>query len=511
MADALSMTNNDSPETVIDMSRSTSHLLVASSVNKHARRRAERKYRRLLVLSDVLAVSVGVFAAQFIRFQIFHVADPTPVLYFASVFSVGLIVIWLLILALHGAWRPDLCGKGPGEFRRITNASFVTFATVAVFGLLAQQQIARGYLGIALPLGFSLLLVGRLALRRWLAARRRRGAHCRDVVVIGDEVSAKSLCASLSRDPSSGYRVIGVCLPAIHRTSDSVTTELGRIPVLGDENTVEAAVSLSGADTVAVSAMEVLGHRGVKRLAWSLEKLDVDMIVVPAVTDIAVPLLRIEPVDHLPLVHVGRPIRSPRTRFAKRVFDLTFCAVALVLLAPVMVCVAVAIKLDSRGPVLFRQVRVGRGGTEFRIAKFRTMTHGADKHLESARTAAGQNDQVFYKSAADARITRIGRVLRRTSLDELPQFFNVLGGTMSIVGPRPLVPGEGGSVEHFLERRGLMKPGITGLWQVSGRSDLDDDDRIRFDHLYVDNWSLTGDIFIVWRTVRAVLAKEGAY
>jgi lipopolysaccharide/colanic/teichoic acid biosynthesis glycosyltransferase len=190
---------------------------------------------------------------------------------------------------------------------------------------------------------------------------------------------------------------------------------------------------------------------------------------------------------------------------------MVFGVCALIAVVPLLMAIAVMIKFDDRGPVMFRQTRVGQHGKPFRIFKFRTMTVNADARKDAERAAANVTDGVFFKSATDSRVTRVGRLLRATSLDELPQLFNVMGGSMSIVGPRPLVPGEGGSVEHFLARRGLMKPGMTGLWQVSGRSDVSDDERVRLDHSYVDNWSSATDLLIVIKTVRAVLQRRGAY
>jgi exopolysaccharide biosynthesis polyprenyl glycosylphosphotransferase len=232
--------------------------------------------------------------------------------------------------------------------------------------------------------------------------------------------------------------------------------------------------------------------------------------MVPGMTDITGTRLRMRPIDNLPLFHIAPPRHDGPSAVAKRLFDLVFGSLALVAALPVMTVAALAIKLSDRGPVIFRQVRVGQAGNRFHIYKFRTMTVDAEAKTDAERAAAGHTG-VFYKSASDSRVTRVGRLLRSTSIDELPQLFNVLGGSMSVVGPRPLVPGEGQSVEHFVERRGMVKPGITGLWQISGRSDVSEEERIRLDHSYVDNWSYIQDLVIVWRTIRAVLKREGAY
>ena len=207
-------------------------------------------------------------------------------------------------------------------------------------------------------------------------------------------------------------------------------------------------------------------------------------------TDMAGPRLKLRPIDNLPLFHVARPRHDGPPKYGKRLFDLVFGTVALAVASPVLLAAAVAIKLDNGGPVFFRQDRVGYQGRLFRIIKFRTMTVDAEEMKAQERASAHTERRVFFKSAEDSRITRVGKLLRSTSIDELPQILNVLAGSMSIVGPRPLVPGEGESVEHFVQRRALVNLGMTGLWQVSGRSDVSDEERIRLDHSYVDNWSV---------------------
>ncbi|MGB0962262.1 MAG: exopolysaccharide biosynthesis polyprenyl glycosylphosphotransferase, partial [Mycobacterium sp.] len=247
------------------------------------------------------------------------------------------------------------------------------------------------------------------------------------------------------------------------------------------------------------------------RLAWRLDSLGVDMIVMPGMTDVAGPRLKLRPIDNLPLFHIARPRHDGLRKHGKRLFDLVFGTLALAAALPLLLAVAVAIKVDDGGPVFFRQVRVGQHGRLFRIIKFRTMAAQGERRQAQECASADQEDRVFFKSAEDSRITRVGKFLRTTSLDEIPQILNVLEGSMSVVGPRPLVPGEGESVEHFVQRRGLVKPGMTGLWQVSGRSDVSDDERIRLDHSYIDNWSVVQDLVIVGKTARAVLRREGAY
>jgi exopolysaccharide biosynthesis polyprenyl glycosylphosphotransferase len=247
-----------------------------------------------------------------------------------------------------------------------------------------------------------------------------------------------------------------------------------------------------------------------RRLAWDLERDDIDLIVSSSLVDTAGDRITVRPVDGLPMMHIEHPRLSGGRRLIKSVFDLALAALLLVLLAPAFLVIALVIKLDSRGPVFFRQVRVGRGGEMFRMVKFRTMYADAEQRLEAMR-AQNEHDGVLFKIRDDPRTTRVGRLLRRYSLDEVPQLFNVLLGEMSLVGPRPPLPAEVEQYPEDMRRRLVVKPGMTGLWQVSGRSDLSWEDSIRLDLRYVENWSLTVDLVILMRTCLVVMRGAGAY
>jgi exopolysaccharide biosynthesis polyprenyl glycosylphosphotransferase len=395
----------------------------------------------------------------------------------------------------------------------VVSATGWVFGATAATSLIFQTQLSRGYLMLALPVGLIGLVLGRHFLRRDLTRRRARGQFTTRVVILGKPDSIELLCESLARSTDGGYRVAGVCIPDYEGDAgQELVTSAGSLPILGDENSVEVALQLTGADALAVTAVEHLGHEKMRKLAWRLDSLGVDVIVVPGMTDIAGPRLKLRPIDNLPLFHIARPRHDGASMYGKRAFDLIFGTAATMALLPVMAVAALAIRLDDGGPVFFRQERVGQHGKRFQIVKFRSMSVDAEAKKDAERSVTGTSQAgVFFKSASDSRVTRIGKLIRKTSIDELPQLFNVLGGSMSIVGPRPLVPGEGESVEHFVQRRALVKPGITGLWQISGRSDVSEDERIRLDHSYVDNWSSVQDLLIVWQTVRAVLKRDGAY
>ncbi len=433
---------------------------------------------------------------------------------FVAVYSLALVVVWLAALSFVQSRDLSLAGIGVEEYRRVMTATAWVFGIIASVGLVLHSQIARGYLLIALPVGLVGLIIGRYLLRRNLAKKRSRGEFTNHVVVLGKPDSIIALSNCFDRSKFAGYKVIGACvLDLDDEIGDALETSAGKVPILGDVRSVEEALRITNADALAVAAVERLGHEHLKRLAWRLDLLRVDMIVAPGMTEIAGPRLKVRPIDNVSLFHIARPEHdSGPSRYGKRLFDLAFTSVTLVLLIPVFIAVALAIKLDDGGPVFFRQERPGLHGRPFRILKYRTMSIDPDASKHAGCAPVEPLDEIFFrKSESDNRVTRVGRLLRKTSLDEIPQLFNVLAGAMSVVGPRPLIPGEGLSVEDYMQRRALVKPGITGLWQISGRSAVSAEERIRLDHSYIDNWSFLGDMVIVLRTVRAVLTGRGAY
>jgi exopolysaccharide biosynthesis polyprenyl glycosylphosphotransferase len=285
---------------------------------------------------------------------------------------------------------------------------------------------------------------------------------------------------------------------------------VGTVPVLGAETDISWAITQTNADTVALTATEHLGPDGIRELSWDLHKLDVDLVVSPGVVDVAGPRLTIQPVSGLPLIHVEKPQYRGAQRLQKRAFDLLLSFVVLTGALPVMMLAAIAIKVTSRGPIFYRSERIGIDGEPFELIKFRTMVDGADGRLDDLR-ALNDSDGALFKIHDDPRVTKVGRVLRRYSIDELPQFFNVLRRDMSVVGPRPPLRSEVDTYSDQVRRRLLVLPGITGLWQVSGRSDLSWEDSVRLDLSYVENWSIANDFLIAAKTVGAVFAAKGAY
>jgi exopolysaccharide biosynthesis polyprenyl glycosylphosphotransferase len=302
-------------------------------------------------------------------------------------------------------------------------------------------------------------------------------------------------------------RVVGACVPDAAGREDLTT--LG-VLVAGGLDDVQAAVTLTGADTVAVLACPELDGAALRRLSWSLAGGGVDLLVAPALIDVAGPRIAIRPVCGLPLLHVDEPQLGGGRRLAKSCLDRAVALAALVVLAPLLAAIVLAVRLTSPGPAVFRQTRVGLEGRPFTMWKFRTMVQNAEGLRCSVDTLNRHSGGQLFKATADPRITPLGRWLRRSSLDELPQLVNVLLGQMSLVGPRPL-PATDEPYHGEARRRLYVKPGLTGLWQISGRSDLNWEESIRLDLRYIEQWSLALDALIIWKTLFAVVKGRGAY
>ncbi|MDK3257111.1 sugar transferase [Blastococcus capsensis] len=343
---------------------------------------------------------------------------------------------------------------------------------------------------------------------RRLHRARSRGARLQTTILVGHCNAVAALDEQMERQAYPGYRVIGCCLPADQYRP--AADAFNGLPVLGNLRQVAKVVSKYEVDSVAVLPCPELDGPALRRLGWDLEKTQAELLLAPAVTEIVGPRVRIRPVSGLPLMHMERPELKGVRRLTKHLFDKTSAGVGVFVLLPVLLGIALAVKTTSRGPLFFRQERVGRDGRSFSMLKFRSMVVGADRMVDSL-AAENQGNSVLFKHKADPRMTRVGKLLRRYSLDELPQLFNVLRGEMSLVGPRPPLPTEVERYGFDMHRRFLVKPGLTGLWQVSGRSDLSWDDSVRIDVRYVENWSLTYDFMILWETVGAVLRGSGAY
>ncbi|MGI8900674.1 MAG: sugar transferase [Nocardioides sp.] len=458
---------------------------------------------------DTLAIIAGGVAAERVRLGrvgAFGFADSVN---YAGV-AIAVILAWLVTLTLCGAYEQRHLESGSEEYRRLFSASLRFLAVVATLALVFKIDVARGFVAVAIPAATFLALGGRYAARRWLHRRRNDGRSCmRGVVVAGAAQSVAEMARAIRTAPYVGYRVLAACTPDGSGMIRVKGDESDEIPVVTDiDGVVESAIAL-GADAVAITEQDAMSVDALRALAWQLEGTGVGLLVAPSVTDVSGPRISMRPVTGLPLVSVEEPELTGLRRLTKGVFDRVLAATALVLLSPVLLVIGLAVRCTSEGPALFRQVRVGVRGRRFVIWKFRTMTVDAEARLAEF-AHLNEHDGLLFKIANDPRVTRVGRVLRRWSLDELPQLWNVLSGEMSIVGPRPPLPEEVDRYDVQVRRRLLVKPGLTGLWQVSGRAGLPWDEAVRLDLHYVENWSPSLDAVILAKTILAVFRGHGA-
>lgn len=474
------------------------------------RSRWQKRYAGRLQATDVVVVGAAVLLAQVVRFgpKLHPYGYPQ---YFVPAFSVLFAIAWMFALAGFHTRSPRLIGTGVEEYRRVVAASFWTFGAIAIVTLLFKADIARGYLAVALPVGTVGLVLSRWVWQATVARRRRQGGCRTAVLAFGESDAVAHLVSELSRNQADGFRVVGVGIPGYGPPrNECLTVDGHNIPIVGGESDMIAAIGACGADTVAIAGTEHFGVRGIRRLIWDLEPIGVDLLVSTGAMDVALSRLVMRPTAGLPLLHIEKPQYQGTKRFQKRAFDVCFASTALIITLPVLVVTALAIKLTSRGPVLYSAERIGIDGQSFPMLKFRTMVVDADKQLDKL-LAVNEGDGLLFKIRNDPRVTPVGRILRRFSIDELPQFINVLRREMSVVGPRPPLRREVEAYDCDVLRRLLVKPGVTGLWQVSGRSDLSWNEAVRLDLSYVDNWSMTSDIMIILKTVGAVLQRRGAY
>lgn len=466
---------------------------------------------RRLAIVDAFVVVWAVLGAFIVRFG----PDPHVVLagqeFTYAWVSIAVATAWWLMLGAWNSRQSRVLGAGPDEYKRVAAASLWLFGLVAIFSYVFNVDTARGYVGVALPVGLTGLLLGRWLIRQHLNINRQRGHSMSRLLILGGPSAVAHLASSLERAQHAGYLPIAAYTPGAHAVAE--TEPRSGLPILGyepDAHSIVDAIERCGADAVAVSAGVQLHPQTLRHLGWELAARNIGLIMAPALTDVAGPRIHTQQVAGLPLIHVTTPTLDGGQGVVKRLFDVIVSALLILLSSPVMAVVALLVKLESPGPVLFRQERVGIAGKPFQMLKFRSMVVDAEQRLAEL-TKQNEGNGLLFKMKNDPRVTRVGRFLRKFSLDELPQLFNILGGSMSLVGPRPPLPSEVAAYEHDVRRRLLVKPGLTGLWQVSGRSNLSWQDSVRLDLYYVENWSLAGDLIILLRTFRAVFRSAGAY
>jgi exopolysaccharide biosynthesis polyprenyl glycosylphosphotransferase len=456
-----------------------------------------RTYVRQVAVADFSAAVVAVIAAVGVRFGVSPNAR-------YLVLSLALPVVWIITLRVFGAYEWRFLGTGSDEFRRVLNAGLSLTGALALISYAVNNELSRLYLVISMQVIVVLDLVVRMTLRKRLHRLRRRGLCMSTVVAIGHVDAVSQLICELRREPHHGLQVVAACL------AGGSADEVAGVPVVGDLDDTASVVRNLNAGTVAVLSCPEMDGVKLRTLAWELEKTGTDLCVAPALLDVAGPRTTVRPTAGLTLLHVDHPQLSGPRQVIKDLFDRCAAAFGLAVLSPLLLVIALIIKLSDNGPALFTQTRVGKGGETFKIYKFRTMVVNAEALLCDIREK-NESDGVLFKIRRDPRITAIGARLRKSSLDELPQLINVLKGEMSLVGPRPALPEEAAVYADHVRRRLIVKPGLTGMWQVNGRSELSWEESVRMDLRYVENWSFALDMQILWKTISVMLHGSGAY
>ncbi|WP_271176069.1 sugar transferase [Leifsonia poae] len=477
-------------------------------------------------MTDTAIILLSTIGAMFLRFG-FDEAGASFAGFRTDYFTLSVLIAatWMFTLSVYHTRDSHVIGIGVVEYRRVVSATAITFGLLAIVFLVAKVDIARGYFVLALPVGVLGVLFSRWMWRQWLIRQRMFDHYLSRALVVGGFDDVDYVVRQIHQKSGAAYNVVGAALdaaphgaharkgavlPASGGGSSTVASPEREVPVVSDLSGVAEAAARLGADTVIVAGQALTGGDFVRNLAWQLEGTATELVLASRLTDVAGPRIHFRPVEGLPLIHVEIPQFEGGKHVLKRAFDFCVSGLALLVLSPLFLLIAAIIKLDDRGPALFSQERVGRNGETFRMYKFRSMVVDAEARLATLK-ANDDGNGVLFKMKNDPRVTRIGHVLRKYSLDELPQLFNVFLGDMSLVGPRPPLPAEVEGYENHVHRRLYIKPGLTGMWQVNGRSDLSWEESVRLDLYYVENWSLTGDLVIMWRTVKVLTHPVGAY
>jgi len=462
----------------------------------------EAQYQATVLLADLLVITL----VSLLGVTVFSGSGLAPSLANAMAVITGLTLV--ATLAASRAWELRVLGQGAEEFRRLGRGVVGAGIVVALAGLAAGEPQVRPWVFGVVPAVLAVATPVRYALRRVLHRHRINGRCMLPVLAAGSVEEVADLVGRTRREQHNGWKIEAVCTPG--GLGEDGACDVAGVPVVGDLEDLADRVVQGGYRVVAVVPDPRWTRRRLQQLAWQLETTAADVVVSPVLMEVTGPRLHVAPVFGLPLLRVSAPRFVGFRWLVKSAVDRVAAAIGLLLISPLLIGIAAAIWLHDRGPVFYRQTRVGRDGHTFSMIKFRSMVMDADRRrdeLAEVNEAAGP----MFKLRHDPRVTRTGAFLRRYSLDELPQLFNVLAGTMSLVGPRPPLPEEVAVYPADMRRRLKVKPGLTGLWQVSGRSDLSWSESVRLDVRYVENWSLALDLTILWKTFRAVLSGQGAY
>ncbi|MCU1448701.1 MAG: Exopolysaccharide biosynthesis polyprenyl glycosylphosphotransferase [Acidimicrobiales bacterium] len=478
-------------------------------VDVPARRTLVRRARMLALVNlgvDLVAVTGGYLLSKGIIVSARDGAAATT----RSAFSLGgrwvllTVPLWLVIFAAYGLYDRHELDAPSEEMRRLFHGITVSLVAVVMVTFWAKFAVSRGWIA-SLALFCTLTVAfGRVLVRRLGARLSSNGYLVSPALIVGTNEEARTIARSLQRQRQLGYRAVGFVT-----LGPMPMSNVDGLPVVGSVDDIAVLARQTGVAAVIIAGTAVRADV-LLQMDAALQAVDVEIRLTPGLPHVSPSRITVRPLDGLALLSLDRRELGVRQAALKRTFDVIGSTVLFVLALPLMVGVGLLVRLTSRGPALFRQERVGKGGRPFQMYKFRSMVVGAEELHEELVQKSGA-DTVLFKLREDPRVTRIGRVLRRWAIDELPQLWNVVKGDMSLVGPRPALPGETARYTHRLRTRLRVKPGLTGLWQVNGRHELPFADYIRYDLFYVENWSLGLDLYVIGKTVPALLGRRGSY
>ena len=470
---------------------------------RHPLQRRSARRIALRVVADAMAISTALFTASIIRFEIMGESPARDLDY--SLLTLAAIPVFIVLFWMYGLYEPRQVLGPVNELKQVFHGVIAGTVLIIVADSLLRLNLARAWALIALVAGLVIVGGERILVRKILHFMRRRGVDPTATIVLGANQEARTVARTLEREKWLGYRIIGFVdddMPVGREVADDHR-------IIGSTADLHDLIAESGAGLLLVAA-SAFDAEHLNRIFWEIQDLDVDLQVTSGTVDFMASRVTVQSVAGVPLLYIRRTGMNRAQRTLKRSIDVVGSALGVVVLAPFLAAIGTWIRLDSKGPVFFRQLRVGRDGHEFKVWKFRTMVEDAEERLPELEQLS-EGPGLLFKLKEDPRVTKTGRFLRKYSLDELPQLFNVLRGEMSLVGPRPALPSEVEQYDDWIRNRLTVNPGMTGLWQVSGRTESTFADYIRYDLFYIQNWSLSLDLWILWRTLRAVRSAEGAH
>jgi exopolysaccharide biosynthesis polyprenyl glycosylphosphotransferase len=513
---ATSMSSDLAPAVAVDGDAGGSAAAVATLPLPQARPHEEapgrpgdlrgRMLRRLLLGADVIALCAAFLGTE-AAFGMLGLAD-IPLLLLS-------IPLWVILAYGHrlyhlNSYRADY-GTADEIGPMLQMVTLWSWTTLLAVSAVRADHVPVPQVALFWAATLLLLVVLRSAARAFAA---RQVWYLQNAVIVGPVGQASTILQKILRHPEWGINVVACVAPGRSRFQGRATAHLfDLVPVLRDDADVVQVVKRLDVDRVMLAP--ALGESSRRPdVIYGLSELGVHVDLVPSWSDVVGTRFDLHEMEGMPLLTMPRPSLGKSSLRLKRALDLAAGTIALLLLSPVFAVCAVAIKLNSPGPVFFRQRRVGRRDQPFEVFKFRSMHVDADERKDEVAALnfhGGANETGMFKIREDPRITRVGRILRRYSLDELPQLLNIVRGDMSLVGPRPLIENEDRQIEGRFRRRLELTPGLTGLWQANGRSEIPFEEMVNLDYVYVTNWSLWGDIKLLMRTCSVVMRGRGAY